>query len=146
MGVFFSLTFGEGALLGLATGAFFGIGIAASTFAFQKRLERDPPVVDGEEMLFQAPANHIRGIEAVGGWLIITDQRLLFRPHRINIQKTEWSVPLQELIRVEPRRTLGIFPNGLRAVTASGEERFVVEDRMPWSREVELAKSGGFAA
>ena len=44
---------------------------------------------------------------------------------------------------MEPRRTLGFLPNGMRAVTATGEERFVVENRMPWFREVELAKSGG---
>lgn len=41
---------------------------------------------------------------------------------------------------------MGIVPNGMRAVTASGEERFVVEDRRSWFREVELAKSGGPAA
>jgi hypothetical protein len=143
MGVFFSLTSGDGILLGLGTGAFFGIGMAAATAAFQKRLERDPPVFDREEVLLQSPANHFRGVEGVGGWLMLTDQRLVFQPHSLNVQKAEWSVPLSELIRVEPRRTLGILPNGLRAVTTAGEERFVVEDRTPWLREVELAKGEG---
>ena len=146
IGVFTSLIFGEGILLGLASGAFFGVWMAAATAFSHKRGQRHPPELDGEEVFFRSQANHIRGIEAVGGWLLLTDQRLVFRPHRWNIQKAEWSVPLPELIRMEPRRTMGIVPNGMRAVTASGEERFVVEDRMSWLREVELAKSGGPAA
>ena len=143
MGLFFSFTLGGGIIPGLASGVIFGVGMAGATSALQRHYQRNPPVINGEDVLIQSPANHIRGIEGVGGWLMLTNQRLLFRPHSVNIQKAEWSVPLPDLIRMEPRRTLGILPNGLRAVTALGEERFVVEDRMPWLREVELAKSGG---
>ena len=139
MGVFFSLIFGEGILLGLTTGTFFGIWTAAS----QRRNERNPPAFEGENVLFQSPANHFRGIESVGGWLVLTDQRLLFQPHRFNIQKEEWSLPLSDLIRMEPRRSFGILPTGMGAVTTAGEERFMVEKRMPWLREVELARSSG---
>lgn len=143
MGVFFALTLGNGITLGFGVGAFYGIGMAAAMWAFQKRLEKDPPVVDGEEMLFQAPANHIRGIEGVGGWLMLTDQRLVFQPHKLNIQKAEWSVPLSDLIGMEPKRTFGLVANGLRAVTTKGEEHFVVDQRKPWLQEFELAKGGG---
>jgi len=139
MGLFFSLIFGEGILPGLAVGVFFGVGMAA----FQGRGKGNPPAFDGEKVLFQSLANHFRGVESVGGWLVLTDQRLLFQPHRLNIQKEEWSVHLSDLIRLEPRRTLGFLPNGLGAVTATGEERFVVEERMLWLREVGFAKSAG---
>jgi hypothetical protein len=117
--------------------------MAGTASGLQRHFERDPPVVDGEDVLLQGPANHFRGVEGVGGWLVLTDQRLLFQPHGMNIQKEEWSVPLSDLIRMEPRRTLWVIPNGLKAVTAAGEERFVVEKRTPWLREVELAKSAG---
>ena len=143
MGVFVSVIFGDGFLLGLATAAFSGAFFGISMASFQRRGERNPPAFDGENVLFQSLANHFRGVEGVGGWLVLTDQRLLFQPHRLNIQKEEWSVPLPDLIRMEPRRTLGFLPNGLRVVTTTGEERFVVEKRMPWLREVEAAKSAG---
>jgi hypothetical protein len=143
MGVFFSFIFEDWILMGLAVGIFFGIGMAATIPAIRGRYEKNPPVVDGEDVLFQSPANHIRGSEGVGGWLMLTDHRLIFKPHRLNIQKTEWSVPLSDLLRLEPKRTLGFLPNGLRAITTMGEERFVVESRGPWLREFELAKSSG---
>lgn len=141
-GVFSSLASGEGALLGLVAGAFFGIGMATIMSGLQRRIEGTRPEVDGEEVLFHSPGNHIRGVESVGGWLMLTDQRLLFRPHGLNIQKAEWSAPLSDLVRMEPKRTFGILSNGLRAQTTTGEEHFVVENRESWLREVGLAMNG----
>lgn len=137
MGLFFFLvteTAGAALLAGALAGTLFGAGLGGAVVILRKGLAHGLPSFSDadEEVLFQTHANHFRGMEAVGGWLVLTDRRLLFRPHRMNIQKREWSLPRADLIRLEPYRVLGVLPTGLRALTASGEERFVVEERRRW--------------
>src|SRR5947208_3077670 len=58
----------------------------------------------GEQIMAEAPANLMRGIEAVGGRLMITDQRLLFQPHSINIQGWQTEILFRDVTEVRPRR------------------------------------------
>jgi hypothetical protein len=76
----------------------------------------------------------------VGGWLYLTDQRLVFLSHGFNIQEHKLSIPLEEIVEARPCATARIIPNGLRIVTTEGEERFVVEGRRSWADEIEQAK------
>jgi hypothetical protein len=48
---------------------------------------RFEPQNQTEEVLGKFGANRCRGIETVGGRIIITNQRLLFESHRLNLQK-----------------------------------------------------------
>ena len=115
-----------------------GAGMLWFTVAAKKRIERDPPDLSGERVVFQSPANHLRKAEGVGGWLILTDERLAFRPHKFNVQTVDWSVPLEQVSGFEPRSTAWIIPNGIGVVTARGEERFVVDDRNRWIEKFRL--------
>jgi hypothetical protein len=126
---------GLGVVASSVTGALFGIGMASFMVAARRRLVQNPPTVPGEHVIFHSPANHFRGGEGVGGWLVLTDNRLLFRPHKFNVQTGDWSVSLDEVQRLEPRPTAWVIPNGLLAVTDHGEERFVVEERARWVDE-----------
>ncbi|MGZ5662843.1 MAG: hypothetical protein ACXWG6_15860 [Usitatibacter sp.] len=86
-----------------------------------------------ETVVHHGPANHFKGIEAVGGKLFLTNQRLVFRSHRFNVQAHEESYPLDEIVSTEPARTLGIVPNGLLLQMRDGRrERFVVGGRSEW--------------
>ena len=69
MAVFNSLIFGEGILLGLATGAFFGIWMAAATSASQRRGKRNPPRSMGKTFssgLWPTTSEDLKAL--VGGW------------------------------------------------------------------------------
>jgi len=84
-----------------------------------------------ERILADRGANLFRGFEGVGGRLKITNQRLIFEPHAINIQKQILEVPLNKIKEVNSRNTLGIIPNGILIKLISGQEyKFVV-----WKRE-----------
>jgi hypothetical protein len=91
-------------------------------------MELDP----GEEYLKKnVTANLFRGIEAVGGWLSITTERVLFRSHKVNFQKQPLQIKLKDIAKIEKRHTLGLIPNGLRILLKNGKEfKFVV-----WNRE-----------
>jgi len=98
---------------------------------------------EGETLLHHGPANHYKGIEAVGGRLFLTDKRLRFRSHAFNVQKHDESYPIDAIASVEPARTLGVVPNGLLVSLRDGrKERFVVSDRAGWVARLRGAASG----
>lgn len=121
-----------GLAIGLLAGVLFGALLAGFVAAQARRMKIDGDL-DGEPILFQGPANHWRGAEARGGWLVLTTRRLVFRSHGKNIQNQGLEVLLADVTGVEPSRSLGLIPNGLR-VRLGGDvvERFVVSERGAW--------------
>jgi hypothetical protein len=142
MGLFFTLRYGSsfGCASGLAVGVLFGLTLASFVTWQSARFSRQAAALDGERIRHQGPANHFRGWEGVGGWLYLTDGRLLFRSHGFNVQRHELSMPLAEVADVQACSTAWVIPNGLRVVTANGDERFVVEGRRDWVEQIRLAK------
>lgn len=64
----------------------------------------------GEQTVLEEPANLWRGWEAVGGKVTITNKRLLFVPHPLNIQRPVLEIPLDRIVAVGPvayHRTFG---------------------------------------
>ncbi|MBN1936185.1 MAG: hypothetical protein JW934_16070 [Anaerolineae bacterium] len=97
----------------------------------------------GEQTLKEGPANHWRGAESVGGRLWLTNMRLHFKSHGLNVQTHEVSFPIWEIVSVEKQSTLGVVPNGMTVVLQDGrQERFVVDDRDDWIAKIQQARSG----
>lgn len=93
-----------------------------------------------EKVLRHGLANHYKGIEAVGGKLFLTNRRLRFRSHKINVQTHDESYPIDTIASVEPARSLGIVPNGLLVHLRDGRrERFVVSGRGDWVSSIRSA-------
>jgi hypothetical protein len=93
-----------------------------------------PPVYQpqnaAEEIIDKVAANLMRGVESVGGRMILTDQRILFEAHTLNLQTTPLAIPLSSIQTVVPSNVLGFVPTGITIRCTSGEEyRFVVGDR-----------------
>lgn len=87
----------------------------------------------GENILFDTPANHFKGIEGVGGKLYLTNKRVVFKSHKINFQKHQLSINLSDIIKVDRYRPLGIANNGILIKTSGNKtEKFVVEQRDAW--------------
>src|SRR5436853_3642919 len=61
----------------------------------------------GEEVVYSRLANRMQGSRAVGGKLFLTDQRILFCPHRIDglLAGKQWSVETGDVaeVGVEPK-------------------------------------------
>jgi hypothetical protein len=84
----------------------------------------------GETLVTWERANLFRGIEGVGGLILITDRRIIFQPHLFNIQRDVVEIPLKDIVEVRPRSTYDIIPNGILVKTRSGKEyKFVVPNR-----------------
>jgi hypothetical protein len=94
------------------------------------------PQNEAEELIDKFAANLMRGVEGVGGRMILTNQRILFETHEINLQTTPLAIPLSAIQSVVPSNIVGIVPTGITIRCSSGEEyRFVV-----WGRERIISK------
>ena len=129
---------------GLMAGILFGLIMAAfSTSQWVKDSSR-PQILTNEQIVKDGPANHFKGLEGVGGWLFLTDRRLVFKSHSLNVQTHELSIPLNEISDAQPTLTAKFIPNGLKVITRDGHsESFVVEGRREWSNQIKtmLAKN-----
>ena len=135
MAVFSIFTAGSATALltGLISGALFGLMMTVFLSIMTRKMAGKLSLLPGEEIIKEGPANHFVRGESVGGWLTVTNQRLHFTSHKINVQVHNLSLPLHEIAAAETVATVGIIPNGLLIKTASGDkERFVVNGRAAW--------------
>ena len=143
MGILWSFQYGakSGVVMGIISGVLFGALMGAFAGYQKKKVETERPSFAGEDLVKEGGANHFSNIEAVGGWIYLTDQRLLFKSHSINVQRHELSIPLQNISEAKPCRTFAIIPNGLKIKTIDGNtEKCVVEDRKNWVKKILEAK------
>jgi hypothetical protein len=96
-----------------------------------------------ETSLKDGAANLQRGIETVGGWLYLTNRRLVFESHAFNIQTGATIIPLASITGVRKCWTkflnlIPIFPNSVAVSTKEGKEyRFVTFGRQAWIEAIE---------
>ena len=91
-----------------------------------------------ETILKEALANHIKNHESVGGKLFLTNKRLIFKSHKINIQKHIFELDLNEINSYRRYKTMGMIPNGLKITTNDNlTEKFVVNKPNEWITQFE---------
>jgi len=95
-----------------------------------------------EKLVREGGANLERGMEAVGGRLFLTDQRIFFQSHSFNVQTGSTDIPLAEVKTTQLCWTkflgaIPLFPNSLAIQTTSGVEyRFVLHRRKEWAAAI----------
>lgn len=124
---------------GVTFGIFMGIGFPYITEKFGKRFTStlgkniQPELSENEAVEIEGPANLFRGVEGVGGKLFLTDKKMIFKAHKINIQKGQTDIPYHIISKITKRKTAKLIDNGLRINTSNGNEYdFVVNDRGLW--------------
>ena len=85
---------------------------------------------DNETILADVAANLRRGIEGVGGRLLITSKRIKFTPHAFNFQSIPLEVPFSDIANAVAVNTMYIIPNGMKVYTTAG----VVYQFVVWGR------------
>ena len=99
-------------------------------------------LIDHETEIKSGFANLQRGAETVGGKLYLTNHRLIFESHALNIQTGTTIVPLQEISETTPCWTkflnlIPLAPNSLSVSTPDGEKRFVLFGRKSWKQAID---------
>jgi hypothetical protein len=128
---------GATVMLGLMT-PLIGFGFAALTglpgFMLYRALATRAPELcldAGEQALLTARANHFLGDEGRGGRVSVTNSRVVFVPHRFNVQLAGCAVALDDVTSAKWRTILGPGGSPLSSVveleTTGGTEVFVVD-------------------
>lgn len=95
------------------------------------------PFFHDEKIIKEGLANMQRSILSVGGKLYLTNQRLIFEPHALNIGSGATIIPLSSVTAARKCWTrflnlIPMVPNGL-AVSSKGKKyRFVTWRRQEW--------------
>ncbi len=91
-----------------------------------------------ETVVKEGLANMQRIIGATGGKLFLTNQRLVFEPHALNIRRGAVIIPLSSVAGARKCWTrllnlIPMVPNGLAVSSTEGKKyRFVVWGRQEW--------------
>jgi len=86
---------------------------------------------EDERIITTVNANLFRGFEAVGGRMKITNKRLIFESHRLNVQDGPTAILLNQIAEVKKKNFfLGIVPTGMVIRAKNGTKyTFVVDNR-----------------
>jgi hypothetical protein len=129
----------------IASGLFSGIiagflfGLIMGWFKTSKFVDTTTKIdtQPGEDILFQTGANHFKGAEGVGGRLYLTNKRLVFKSHKLNVQNHELSINLKDINQVDRYKSLGIVNNGLTVISKNDSlDKFVVEQADEWIKKL----------
>jgi hypothetical protein len=91
-----------------------------------------------EEIESLGPANLFRGKEAVGGKLFLTNEKLIFKSHKLNIRTGQTDIPYEAIRDIQERKTAKLIDNGLHIITIDGSEyNFVVDNRDTWIEKIQ---------
>jgi hypothetical protein len=83
---------------------------------------------ENELIVLEKDANHFKGIESVGGRMFVTNNRIVFKSHALNIQNHEVSFIWKDIKQVNRYKSLGLLNNGLELHLKNNKvEKFVVE-------------------
>ena len=84
-----------------------------------------------ERLLLESPADHMKGLIPVGGKLFLTDKRLVFKSHRINVRRHQQEFRLNQVNTVVQGE--GKLGRVLQVTFANNKiERFIVESPLQW--------------
>jgi hypothetical protein len=124
---------------GIFMGIFIGIGFPYITQKFGTKFTSklgkniEPELTQDENIEIEGPANLFRGIEGVGGKIFLTNKKVVFKSHKINIQKGQTDILYENITEIIKRKTAKIIDNGIRIKTNDGNEfDFVVNEREKW--------------
>lgn len=120
-------------------GIFMGIGFPYVTQKFGARFTSKIgkniklELTQDENIEIEGPANLFRGMEGVGGKLFLTNKKVVFKSHKINIQKGQTDLLYENITEIIKRKTARLIDNGIRIKTNDGNEfDFVVNEREKW--------------
>jgi hypothetical protein len=129
MTLFFAVQRGlvPGLMLGVSTGIAFGLAMAFFAVTQAKKFDAIRPEFEPEGLVLDGAANH----KASGGWLFLTEHRLVFVPHRLNV-----GAKRIELARADIRAVKPTSKRRLELETSRGDMAFVVSADDPWAAKI----------
>lgn len=97
---------------------------------------------ENEIEIYSDGANLFRDAQAVGGKLVLTNERLIFLPHSLNFNREQEYLELSKISSTKRVRTMDLIDNGLRVTLHNDVElKFVLNNRETWIKILEETKA-----
>lgn len=114
----------------LLSGFLFGFAFYRMARWLEKKINIE---LEPDEVIeFESGANHFKGREGVGGKLVLTNKRLIFKSHPYNRQNHETNWNARDIVSMSTFRNMKFLENGLLINFPVGTEKFVVNDPNQW--------------
>ena len=100
-------------------------------------------LLPNEKVIKKDKANMQKGKETVGGQLILTQNRMIFEPHKLNIQKHTLIINLSEIKGISKCWTkflnvIPVYPNSICVeLTNNNQYKMVCNNREMWIELIE---------
>ena len=125
----------QGIYFGILVGLGFPYLIEKFGTRFTSKIGKNikPELTQGENIEIEGPANLFRGMEGVGGKMFLTNKKVVFKSHKINIQKGQTDILYENITEIVKRKTAKLIDNGIRIKTKDENEfDFAVNEREKW--------------
>jgi hypothetical protein len=126
-------------------GLFFGFGYFFLSHKLDIRSkERNPIKLSEDETIeLEGSAKLFRETEWVRGRLVITNKRLIFKSHKLNIQSGEIQLALDNIKETESRHKAIVFKNGMSITDNIGQKfNFLVMEQNSWITKINTTQQG----
>jgi hypothetical protein len=127
-------------IFGLIGGVLFALFMQYAAKRLYKKTQVE--TASDEIILKEAGANHFKGKEGVGGKLVLTNKRLIFKSHKFNVQNHQENFDLTEIVSAQQAKIMKALNNGLLLELNNNEKhKFVVDAPSEWVSTIEHQKS-----
>lgn len=97
-----------GVIKGIIAGILFGVIFTVSEAILSEHIEKKSEHLRAEiskvrEIICEGPANHKKGVNAIGGWLFLSKDAIEFYPHKMNIGGENIPILLDDISNVETK-------------------------------------------
>jgi hypothetical protein len=94
-------------------------------------------IPENETLIKEYGANLFRGKEGVGGKIALTDKSVLFKSHKVNIQRGETVVFMEDITGFEVKnRIFNLLNNEITLSTTDKDYRFIIQEREEFVEEL----------
>lgn len=134
-GVFMGVFWGN-ITMGIIAGILFGVLFTVCMAIFSKHLEKKSEHLRAEisnvrKIICEGPANHKNGVNAIGGWLFLSEDAIEFYPHKMNIGGQNIPILIDDISNVETKSNQLIVHT-----KTNGTFTFVVNKAKLWKQSI----------
>lgn len=116
---------------GLVAGLLFALAMQYTAKKLLTKITVDTE--ENEWIIKEGAANHFKGMEGVGGKLVLTNKRLIFKSHKLNLQNHQDNFELAQIENLQTSKTLGFLKNGLTLELNGNEKhKFIIDAPQEW--------------
>lgn len=123
--------------IGIISGVIYSIFYTTYIIIMAKVIEKKivsirEAIMKEKNIICEGTANYRNGLLAFGGWAFLTEDSIIFYPHKLNIRRKEVIIPLKDIVEVKKSF------NNIIINTMIDSHKLTVNKPANWQRTIEI--------